>query len=214
VLELCTVNISSKVDVALYQRDRVRAAQLARATRAEDWQPRWGMPQAWALRDEAMATGDFKHALELMGKRFEIPVPWGPPKAAAGPQLQNRGLGLVYAHTLVLAGETQRGRRLAQSILTQLDGESVGRAPFYLSRDRAAAYAILGDKERTLEELKNSLRIGHYSYWWYYAELDPLYENLRSDPRFKALVAQVKEHRARQRALLEEMRRRGEVPKR
>jgi DNA-binding winged helix-turn-helix (wHTH) protein/TolB-like protein len=213
-LEPVTVIAAAKVDVALYQRDRPRAAQLARATRPADWQPRWGAAQAWALRDEAMATGDFTRALDLIGKRFEIAVPWGPRKKTAGPQIQNRGLGLVYAHTLMLAGETQRGRKLAQTILAQLDGESVGRSPFSLSRDRAAAFAILGDPERALEELKNSLRIGHYSYWWYYGELDPLYENLRADPRFQALLAQVKEHRARQRALLGEMRRNGLIPKR
>jgi hypothetical protein len=161
-----------------------------------------------------MATGDFTRALDLIGKRFEIAVPWGPRKKTAGPQIQNRGLGLVYAHTLILAGETQRGRKLAQTILAQLDGESVGRSPFSLSRDRATAFAILGDQERALEELKNSLRIGHYSYWWYYGEVDPLYENLRADPRFQALLAQVKEHRVRQRALLEEMRRNGLIPKR
>jgi DNA-binding winged helix-turn-helix (wHTH) protein/tetratricopeptide (TPR) repeat protein/TolB-like protein len=214
VLESCTVICGSSADLALYQRDVRRAAQVARALRPDDWLTKWGTPEAWSMRDEAMATGDFTPALELMGKRFGIAVPWGPPKAATGPQLQNRGLGLVYAHTLVLAGETQRGRKLAQSILAQLDGESFGRAQFYLSRDRAAAYAILGDKERTLEELKNSLRIGHYSYWWYYADYDPVYENLRADPRFQALVAQVKEHRTRQRALLEELRRMGKVPRR
>jgi tetratricopeptide (TPR) repeat protein len=214
VLESCTVTCASKVDVALYQRDLRRAAQQARAVRPDDWQTKWGTPEAWALRDEAMATGEFTLALELMGKRFGLAVPWGPPRAIAGPQVQNRGLGLVYAHTLVLAGEAQRGHKLAQSILAQLDGESFGRAQFYLSRDLAAAFAILGDKERALEELTNSLRIGHYSYWWYYADYDPVYENLRADPRFRALVVQTKEHRMRQRALLEELRRTGKIPKR
>lgn len=213
VLDSVTINTSSKVDLALYRRDRRRAAELARATDPDYWIVRWGVPQAWALRDEAMASGDFTFALERMGKRYELAAPWGPPKIG-GPQIQNRALGLVYAHTLVLAGETARGRKLAQTVLAQLDSESVGRVPFSMSRDRAAAFAILGDKDRTLEELKNSLQIGHYSYWWYFGEIDPLFANLHSDPRFQALVAQTKAQRARQRALLDEMRRKGEVPKR
>jgi DNA-binding winged helix-turn-helix (wHTH) protein/TolB-like protein/Tfp pilus assembly protein PilF len=213
VLERAVAVTPSIVDVALYRRDRRRAAQLARSSPTELWITKWGAPEAWALRDEAMATGDYTTALELMARRYELVAPWGPRKTA-GVQVQNRGLGVVYAHTLVLAGQIQRGRKLAQSILAQLDGESVGRVPFYMSRDRAAAYAVLGDKERTLDELENSLKVGHYSYWWYYAENDPLFENLHTEPRFQAVVAQVTTHRAQQRELLDEMRREGRVPKR
>jgi len=173
----------------------------------------WAVPEATALRDEAIATGDFALALEREGKRFAITVPWGAAKTGP-PREWNRGLSLVYAHTLVAAGEAQRGRKLALEILAQLDAESVGRPQFFFSRDRAAVFAILGDQEHALAELKNSLTIGHYYFWWYLGELDPLYAGMRADPRFQALVAQAKQHRDRQRALVEELRASGQTPRR
>jgi DNA-binding winged helix-turn-helix (wHTH) protein/TolB-like protein len=216
---LAVLKLSSKpwkyplVDIALFRRDPRRAAQLVREVSDEDWRTKWAAPEAWALRDDAMRTGDFTYALERMDKRFALNVPWGSQKNV-GPRYWNRTLGLVYAHTLVLAGQTQQGRKLAQTILAQLDSESVGRARYYNSRDQAAAFMILGDKEGALRELKNSLSIHHYNYWWYTGDIDPLYAQLRPDPRFQALVTQAKEHSARQRALLDEMRRAGKVPSR
>ena len=43
-------------------------------------------------------------------------------------------------------------------------------------------------------------------------ERDPLWDAMRSDPRFQAIAAEARAHAAAQRALLEEMRRKGEVP--
>jgi hypothetical protein len=63
-------------------------------------------------------------------------------------------------------------------------------------------------------ELADSMRHGEYVRWWYTAELDPLYAHLRADPRFRALADTAKRHRLEQRALLDDMRRRGEVPTR
>ena len=134
--------------------------------------------------------------------------------SGTGPRVWSRGLGLVYAHTLVLAGETQRGRKLATSILVQLDAESVGRTENWFCRERAAAFAILGDDERALAELAITQKMKKFYRWWYIAELDPLYERFRSDPRFQALAEQARKHRVEQRALVEQMRRKGEVPKR
>ncbi|MBC8026017.1 MAG: hypothetical protein H7Y89_08505 [Steroidobacteraceae bacterium] len=213
VLAECEGAPNSMVEVAQYRRESKRAAELARAVHLDDWRTMWAVPEATALRDEAIATSSFALALERQAERYAITIPRGSRKTG-GPRAWNRGVGLVYAHTLVAAGETQRGRKLALTILAQLDSESVGRAQHFLSRDKAAALRILGDDDRALEELKNSLGIGHYYSWWYLGELDPLYETLRADPRFQALVTQAKQHRVRQRSLLEELRRTEQVVKR
>ena len=73
---------------------------------------------------------------------------------------------------------------------------------------------MLGDNERALTELATSQQMGRFAGWWYIAESDPIYANVRRDPRFQALAARAREHSQQQRALLEEMRRKGEVPTR
>jgi tetratricopeptide (TPR) repeat protein len=124
----------------------------------------------------------------------------------------NTGPGLIYAHTLVLAGEADRGRKLATSILAWLDKESVGRTEHALSRSRAAAFAILGDDEHALQELEASVKNNEIARWWYTADLDPLYLRLRRDPRFLALADQARRHRLDQRVRVNEMRSRAEIP--
>jgi hypothetical protein len=126
----------------------------------------------------------------------------------------DRSFAVVYAHTLMLAGEAQRGRKLAASLLVSLDGEEVGRPEHWFARERAALFATLGDDERALQELAASQKLNHWVRWWYTAEVDPLYDRLRRDPRFQVLAEQARKHRSQQRALLDEMRRKGEVPKR
>jgi DNA-binding winged helix-turn-helix (wHTH) protein/TolB-like protein/Tfp pilus assembly protein PilF len=213
VLKQCDGLPRALVEVAQYQAQRRRAADLARQVPVEEWRTMWAASEAAALRDEAIATGDFAIALDLMGKRFPMTVETGSQKPGR-PRLSNRALSLLYAHTLVAAGETQRGRKLAGEVLAQLDGESVGRPQFFFSRDRATTFAILGDQERALAELENSLKIGHYYLWWYLADRDPLYEGFRAHPRFQALAARAKRHRVEQRALVDELRRTAQLPKR
>jgi hypothetical protein len=96
----------------------------------------------------------------------------------------------------------------------QLDAESVGRTENWFCRERAAAFAILGDDERALAELAIAQQMRKYYRWWYLAELDPLYARFRSEPRFRALTDQARKYRIEQRALAEQMRSKGEVPKR
>jgi len=199
----------SMVELAQYQRDRRHAAALARSRRAEQWTLGPIAPMAEAMRDEALLTGDYESALAVLESQYAMRVP-----KDGGLRMWSRGLGLVYAHTLILAGQAQRGRELASAILVQIDSESVGRTKDWFSRERAAAYAILGDDERTLAELEASARTRKLYRWWYIAECDPLYGHLRSEPRFQALAEQAREHSRSQRALLEELRRRGEVPPR
>jgi hypothetical protein len=115
---------------------------------------------------------------------------------------------------LLLAGETRRGRELLTSLLEHLDAEQIGRPEHIFSWERAAAFAMLGEDERALTELTASQRMGRFAGWWYTAERDPVYSRLRQDPRFQALAARARTHSQQQRALLEEMRKRGEVPRR
>jgi DNA-binding winged helix-turn-helix (wHTH) protein/TolB-like protein/Tfp pilus assembly protein PilF len=197
----------AQVKIAQYQHDPRRAAELAWSVH-NDTETAPTAPIAEALRDGAIASGDYARVLKQFEARYAIQA------TEAEPRVWSRGLGLVYAHTLVLAGETERGRKLATSILVQLDAESVGRTENWFCRERAAAFTILGDDERALAELAIAQSMGKYYRWRYLAELDPLFARFRSEPRFRALAEQARKYRVEQRALLEQMRSKGEVPKR
>lgn len=215
------------VSLHLYQRDPKRAAELAH-TLLRDLLPAdassptlrdelrshavqqelvgfyWAT--ANALRDEAIQTGNFATARDLIGRATQL--------YSGSSLMRNRGLVLTYAHVLLLSGDTRRGREILTSMLEQLDAEQIGRPANMYAWERAAVYAMLGDNERALTELAASQQMGRFVGWWYLAELDPIYANVRRDPRFQALAAQARAHSQQQRALLNEMRAKGEVPKR
>lgn len=215
-----------QVSMALYQHDIKRAADLAR-TNLREWLPvqaspnisndlrahsvhqetgGWYLPSALALRDEAILTRDFAPALDLIGRATEL--------FSGNSLMRNRGLVLTYVHVLLLSGETRRGRELLSSLLEQLDAEQIGRPEHTFAWERAAAHAMLGDDERALAELTAIQKLSRFAGWWYTAELDPVYSRLRQEPRFQALAARARAHGQKQRALLDAMRSKGEVPRR
>lgn len=166
----------------------------------------WYNFQANGLRDDAIARGDFSYAVDRLGRIYE----W----RAGTSAIRIRGMGLAYADTLLLGGETRRARELINAMLRGMEAEQTGRPANWFAWERASAYAMLGEDERALAELAASLEVNHYAGWWYTAELDPVFARIRPDPRFQALAAKAREHRDGQRKLLEEMRLKGEVPRR
>ena len=198
---------AAAMEIAQYEGDRRRAAALLKDMPPEDWRDTGAQASMTeAIRDGVIAAGDFQSGVRRLESLYAI--------RAGEPPMWHRASSLVYAHTLILAGEVERGRRLAESTLALVDTHSVGRAENYFSRQRAAAFAVLGEDERALEELAISVRDGRLYRWWYLAEQDPLYEHLRRHPRFQALNQQAQKHLDRQRTQLEEMRRKGELPTR
>lgn len=219
--------MESAVSFPLYERDVKRAAELARRSMKE-WLPlkstpsivndqmrlnavhqetaAWYWSSAIALRDEAMLTGDFTSARELIEKMISM--------YSGASLMRNRGLVLLHAHVLLLSGETRRGRDILTSFLGQLDAEQIGRPENIYAWERSVAFALLGEDERALTELATSQKMGRFAGWWYTADLDPVYARIRKDPRFQALATTARAHVQRQRALLDEMRKNGEVPTR
>ena len=195
------------MEIAQYEGDRRRAAALLKDTPPNDWQDSGAQASMTeAIRDGAIAAGDFEPGVTRLESVYGI--------RAGEPPMWHRASSLVYAHTLILAGEVEHGRRLAESTLALIDTHSLGRAEKSFSRQRATAFAVLGEDERALDELAISVRDGRLYRWWYLAEHDPLYEHLRRHPRFQVLNQQARQHLDRQRALVGDMRRNGELPKR
>jgi tetratricopeptide (TPR) repeat protein len=196
------------LDILQFQRNPRRAAELARELPAQAlWFGGAFAVASEVIRDGAVVAGDYGDALARLESAYATLPP-------GRPRMWSRYQAMVFAHALVLAGQTDRGRKLATSTLVMLDSQSVGRVEDWLARERAAGYMVLGEKDRALDELAAAVRTKRLYRWWYTFQLDPLYEPLHRDPRFIALKEAAKKHSEEQRALLQQMRSRGEVPSR
>jgi len=169
-----------------------------------------------AVRMHARVTGDRGRALAVLQARSG--VEWD---ELGQPQLQLRldwkDWEVGYADVLLLDGQAERAERLLRAVLAQMDHESrdLGVGDFFQSRYRPIALALLGEHDAALVALTDSRHMKlRMRDWWYFLEFEPAYASLRHEPRFQQLVARARDHRAAQRAKLEEMRRDGLVPRR
>ena len=165
---------------------------------------------AEAVRDHALQTDDFRSAF-----RF----------------IESGGLGLAerrkfnpasihvavpLAHLLQANGQRAESEKLLDETLAWVNRKHDPTRDHMLwwphGRVRADALALQGHRDAAIAELAEAFRSGGRNDWWYTIERDPLWEPMRSDPRFQAIAAEARAHAAAQRALLEKMRRQGEVP--
>jgi TolB-like protein/DNA-binding winged helix-turn-helix (wHTH) protein/Tfp pilus assembly protein PilF len=153
--------------------------------------------EAYVMRDAALA---FEHSDDA---RNEI-------VALLGRLNGNPSSNSTLAQLNMAMGNRLEGERLARDTL---DLENEIRADGF-PHPNAVALAVLGQNDAALDTLRRNFDQGLRANWWYTILREPAFEPLRSDPRFKALVSDAQAHAAAQRALLEQMRERGEVPRR
>jgi DNA-binding winged helix-turn-helix (wHTH) protein/TolB-like protein/Tfp pilus assembly protein PilF len=190
--------------ISQYQRDTGSSAAVARQMFAASLTGVYGFA-ADSLRDHAVATGDYAGALAVMEPAYAALPEANLPTPVA------HEFSIVFAHLLILSGNVERGRDLARALLVSLEGDAIGRPAHWFSVERAKLFALLGENDKAIDELAASQQLNHWSRWWYTGEVDPIFAHLRGDPRFKALVASARAQRATQRALFEEMTRKGEI---
>jgi TolB-like protein/Tfp pilus assembly protein PilF len=87
------------------------------------------------------------------------------------------------AYGLAAAGQEGEARR----VLEELQSES--RSSYVRAEFLAAAYGMLGDRDEAFRQLDTALE--QRSAGMIYLHLDPLYDSIREDPRFTALVEKV-----------------------
>lgn len=165
---------------------------------------------AEAVRDLALYTGDFARAICFIGSGglgIAAPRKLNPLTAFSAVPL---------AHVLQANGQRAESEKLLDDTLAWVNRKPDPTQDYMLwwphRRVRADALALRGHSDAAVAELAEAFRSGERTDWWYTIERDPVWDSMRSDPRFQAIAAEARAHAAAQRALLEEMRRRGEVP--
>lgn len=165
---------------------------------------------AEAVRDLALHTGDFPRAIRFLdsgGLGIAAPGKLNPLTVFSAVPL---------AHVLQANGQRAESEKLLDHTLAWVNRKPDPTQDYMLwwphRRVRADALALQGHSDAAVAELAEAFRSGERTDWWYTIERDPVWDSMRSDPRFQAIAAEARAHAAAQRALLEEMRRKGEVP--
>jgi TolB-like protein/DNA-binding winged helix-turn-helix (wHTH) protein/Tfp pilus assembly protein PilF len=165
---------------------------------------------AEAVRDLALKTGDFARAIRFIESGgLGIGAPYELNRLSVS-------AAVPFAHLLRANGQRAESEKLLDAALAWVnrkrDPTRDSMVWWPLRRVRADALALQGHRDAAVAELAEAFQSGELTDWWYTIERDPLWDAMRSDPRFQAIAAEARAHAAAQRALLEEMRRKGEVP--
>jgi predicted Zn-dependent protease len=177
------------------------------------WGFEFGFNESWgsseALRDYALHTREFDTPMRLIRERFGLPDK-GPVQLTLG----NYRAAVQLAHLELERGNDVFAREMLQAVVRHVDAD-VKTPPVYKRRSRAQALMLLGKPERAMADLAASFREDRdYTQWWYALDRDPVWDDLRSSERFRALAAEVQAYAASERAAVEDLRRDGKVPRR
>jgi len=166
-----------------------------------------GSPEA--LRDMALHTRDYATAERLLCTRYAMSLE-GPVRV----DLSNFRTWVLLAHLQLLHGQAARAQDILESVIAWIDADRVY-GPVYNLRTRGQAMMLLGRREDALRDLAASFRVDHdHVEWWYTIERDPIWDDVRDFPEFRALAANAKRFAAGERAAVEGLRSRGEIPRR
>jgi len=159
-------------------------------------------------RDEALAAGDPESGIRLFAARH--PELFRPqPEITAN----NIGQATDLALLLKMAGKSKETGRLLRSVLNAYDQPYLTSAPYGagLMPVKAEALAILGERSKSLAELKRIIDKGWRLHWRWKTELNPNFNDVHDSEEFLAMVAELEADMARQRSLAREMAMRGEI---
>jgi len=164
-----------------------------------------------AIQIYAHETHEFDRCIAHLRDRFHL---------QEGHELDGPQLDPVLAMAQILRdkGDIQGARRLAAGVIKVLDRMTTS-APspaFSSNRYRGKAHLLMGEHNAALRDFENAAHADFaalYDYFWS-IQYDNMWDPIRSEPRFQAFMSLQQTHINRQRELLAEMRRKGEVPAR
>ena len=158
----------------------------------------------FALRDAALAPGRAAEPRQMLISRWER-------SRSRPPSSEFWGTRIAFAQLQLALGNRHEAQQLARALL-QIDDPHAAQGIQYA---KPYAYVLLDDKNAAILALEHDVERGYLKRWWYTFEREPsLRSALGNDPRFQSLAARVRRHVDSERALLQQMRARGEVPAR
>ena len=193
----------------LYRGDWRRAGMEAYASPTWNYTTlqNWGASEA--VHGYALRTHEIDRAVQFIARQYGLDL--GPKLSI---ELGNFRQAAMIADLYQAQSRNVDAERLRKAAAEWNDANEAMFGTVYAKRLRARLWLIAGNRDAALQELADSFRAGDYELWWYTFERDPTWEPVRKDPRFRALENQVHQYVAKQRASIDEMRHRGEIPRR
>ena len=178
--------------------DYPRLMSFVRARLAEpEPDPLW---RSVAVLAGAM-TGEFEYArsqLLIIAPQVFEPMP------KVSPRLANDTVGAAYV--LERTGDRGQSTRLLQATIAATEPQPGLRQTHARRVARIKAFAMLGQKDRALAELREAIDNGYRQIYDIdaFTRLDdyPMVANLRADPAFRAMIVEIEADNARMRAAL------------
>jgi TolB-like protein/Tfp pilus assembly protein PilF len=168
----------------------------------------------FAVRMDAHKTGDYRQARAAFEKRSG--VTWSANGIPTLPtQTGMASASVALADMLIASGDKQRGERLLRASLADIDYivHDLKRGDFWYLVDEGIAYALLGDRNASLAALGKSLSEANFINLWR-CKYDPVFDPIRADPAFQAIIRQVDQKILLERQNLDRLRAAGQIPDR
>lgn len=193
----------------LYRGDWRRAGVEAYGSPTWDYTTlqNWGASEA--VHDYALRSGEIERAVQFLERQYTLAP--GPKLAI---ELGNFRQAAMLADLFAAQSRNAEAAQLRAAAAAWNDGAEAQFGALYAKRLRARLWLIAGKRDAALQELADSFHASDYVEWWYTLERDMVWLPVHDDPRFRAIDAQVREYVAKQRAMVDELRRRGEIPRR
>jgi len=179
-----------------YAGELEKAVQISRTALQNKVDNRWGAHTIFlrVLRDAALRSGDYTEAVGWYRKLK-------PELFAEHPVLDQFSVQDAVNLALLLreSGDQEQANRLLEAVLG-FDDPTYGSKFYNGSRGIANvhALAISGRTDEAIKALRAAVDNGFAFSWEWFTELNPNMDSLRDDPRYQAMMSEIKSEMARQ----------------